>query len=62
MEQIEQEVRYDLYCKKCKYKDLDENKSPCEECSDQPIRQYSCIPLYFEKDGKNERKTTPTVS
>lgn len=26
------ETRFDIYCKTCKYKDLDEVKDPCNEC------------------------------
>ena len=26
------QVRFDIYCKKCIYKDLEEYKDPCNEC------------------------------
>ena len=42
------EVRFDRYCKLCKYKDLEEAKDPCNECLDTGMREGTCKPIYYE--------------
>ena len=49
MENQLMEVRFDLYCRKCKYKQANEYKDPCNECLESPLRANSRCPLYFEK-------------
>lgn len=43
------EVRFDIWCAKCKYKDLDEKYDPCNDCLDEGGREGTIKPLYFEK-------------
>ena len=45
-----QEVRFDNFCKTCRYKDLPESESPCFECLEEPMRYYSDTPVkWMEK-------------
>lgn len=45
-----QEVRFDRFCKTCRYKDLPESESPCYECLEEPMRYYSDTPIkWMEK-------------
>ena len=46
---IYKEVRFDQYCNKCKYKDLDESESPCYECLEDPVNVYSHKPVHWEE-------------
>ena len=43
------EARFDLYCKKCKHKDLKENEVPCDECLAEPANWASEKPVKFEE-------------
>lgn len=57
------EVRFDEYCKTCKYEKNPEvmkdpfAEDPCDECLGEPGRLYSHRPLNWEKKGrmKNEK-------
>lgn len=54
---ITKEVYYNVYCKKCKYKDLDESEDPCDSCLGIPYGINTHKPSYFvqrEGDYKNE--------
>lgn len=54
MEYRFKEVYYDNFCAKCVYKDNEESESPCDECLDEPVNEYSHTPVKFvrnEKDG-----------
>lgn len=49
----EKMVDFEKYCAKCKYEEdnPDDESSPCSECLDCPINQYSKKPImYKEKD------------
>jgi len=46
------EVRFDLWCKKCKHRRKKENEDPCWECLDEPMNENSHKPLYFEEEKK----------
>lgn len=46
------EVRFDIYCDKCKHDKLKEVDEPCLECLDNPTNEYSDIPINFEKKEK----------
>ena len=48
MEYLMKEVRFDLYCKRCSHKDLDDKKEPCNECLTIESRENSHIPEYWE--------------
>lgn len=45
------EVRFDKYCEKCKYKDVDDTKSqePCNECLDNPVNYCTEKPVNFKE-------------
>lgn len=48
-------VRYDIYCKKCKYKDLKADEDgimpePCDECLLNPVNEDSQKPIKFTKE------------
>lgn len=42
------EVYFYEYCEKCKYKNVDDVKDPCNECLDEPANLYSHKPVKFE--------------
>lgn len=44
-----QECDFEKYCKKCKYKDLDEKFDPCNECLDEPMNSNSKKPVRYEE-------------
>lgn len=57
------EVYFHEYCEKCKYKDVDDVKDPCNECLDEPSNLYSHKPVKYEsikgvKNGKPEDTET----
>lgn len=43
------EVRYDIYCEKCKYFKLEDWEDPCNDCLNQPWNVYSRKPIYFKE-------------
>ena len=47
------EVRFDIYCKKCVYYELPENKYPCWICLEEPVNTNSKKPVNF-KEVENE--------
>lgn len=49
MEEHVKEVRYDLYCKKCKHYELPQDKEPCHDCLNQPWNVDSKKPIYFKE-------------
>ncbi len=49
MENKTKEVRFDLYCKTCKYHDLDESKDPCNDCLNEPSNENSHKPVFWEE-------------
>lgn len=42
-------VDFETYCKRCKYKDVKENKDPCCECLDYGANEHTDTPVYFEE-------------
>lgn len=50
METRTKEVFYDIYCKKCKYYELEPYKSPCNECLAEPYNMDSHKPVNFKED------------
>ena len=46
----EHEARFDIYCKKCKHRNLKENEDPCWDCLTEPVNQDSRRPVYFKED------------
>lgn len=51
---IFKEVYFDKYCKDCVNKEKEENESPCDECLDEPVNEYSHKPVRFVSKGKEE--------
>ena len=49
MEIRDQEVRFDIYCSKCKYKVLDEKQDPCNECLAMPMNEDTQKPVFFKE-------------
>ena len=47
MNNEEQFVEFDKYCKSCQYEKLEENKSPCDECMEHPVNPNSCKPYCY---------------
>lgn len=48
-------VNFEEYCKKCKFKDVDDTKGeePCNECLSTPVNENSEKPICFkEKEEK----------
>ena len=43
------DVRFDKYCKTCKYGELSEVKDPCNECLEYGMREGTEKPLNFEE-------------
>ena len=49
MEIIDREVRFDIWCPKCKNKDTKEEDDPCRECLTYPMNQQSEKPVKWEE-------------
>ena len=49
IEQEYQEVAFYKYCEKCKHFISEESEEVCNECLENPIRQYSEKPINFEE-------------
>ena len=43
------EVRFDIWCAKCKHKDVPEEKDPCNECLDEGYNIESERPVRYEE-------------
>lgn len=41
-------VRFDIWCEKCKHRDVDDIKSPCNECLEEPTNTNSKRPVRYE--------------
>lgn len=52
MELVTKEVRFDIWCDRCKHKDKSEKDDPCWDCLDEPVNEHSTKPLYFEEENK----------
>lgn len=46
----EKEVRFDLYCQTCRYRDTDAADDPCDECLMNPVNEGSVKPVNYEKE------------
>lgn len=49
MEDIYKEVRFDQYCKACKYADTPEQKDPCNDCLDYGGNVQTSKPMRWEE-------------
>lgn len=50
-DRYEKEVRFDLYCEKCKYFGVNEKDEPCCDCLEQAVNDASEKPVKFEERG-----------
>ena len=48
MEQQMIEVRFDLWCSKCAYKDNKETEAPCDHCLEEAFNEDSSKPVNYE--------------
>lgn len=49
-------VDFKKYCETCKYKELKESESICDECLSNPLNLYSEKPInWVEKEGSETR-------
>lgn len=51
-------VRFDLYCKDCKYRKLNENEEPCNECLTHAVNLHSRKPVNFIFDENKKKGLT----
>lgn len=49
MENHEQFIEFDQYCKTCQHEKLAETDSPCDECLEHPVNTDSNIPFCYER-------------
>ena len=49
MEEQVKEVRFDIYCEKCKYQNLSEQDDPCWDCLNQGYNFDTHRPINFEE-------------
>lgn len=49
MEENMKIVEFEVYCPKCKHKNVDDFEDPCNDCLNCPARQYSHKPINFEE-------------
>lgn len=54
MEYPNKEVRFDLYCHKCKYKEKDDYDEPCFSCLGEPVKEYSHRPVNWKEREKHK--------
>jgi len=47
-------VRFDIWCKKCKYKDLVEEDDPCFDCLLETVNFESTKPVKFEEQKQKK--------
>lgn len=43
------EVRFDIYCEKCKFAGTSESEDPCFECLDEPVNIDSEKPVNYKE-------------
>ena len=55
------EVRFDIYCEKCKHYEKRENEDPCFQCLDQGWNIDSHKPIMYDEAPKKSTKTSKTV-
>lgn len=49
------EVKFDVFCPKCRHEEKLDIDDPCYDCLDIQAREDSCWPVHFEEKEKNER-------
>ena len=51
-ENQEREVRFDLYCKTCKYWESPQEEEPCDSCLSEPFNYDTDRPVNWKKKEK----------
>jgi len=51
------EVRFDKYCKRCKYSKKSGSDEPCNTCMDTFAREGTIVPLKFKESAKAKSKS-----
>lgn len=46
------EVRFDLYCKKCKYAKIDDTEEPCNTCLEEFTNEGTDRPTQYKEETK----------
>ena len=46
---VDKEVRFDLYCKKCRYEKTKETDEPCSTCLESPSNVGTIKPIKWEE-------------
>ena len=49
MEEGYKEVYFSEYCDSCKFKNKEQEETPCDECLAEPVNVYSHKPVKYEK-------------
>lgn len=52
MDYPDKEVRFDLYCKTCKYCDTPGTEDPCNECLEDPFNYETEKPMRWKEKKK----------
>ena len=51
------EVRFDIWCKTCRYRFRKETEDPCDNCLSEPANDNSTKPIeYIETDSRRKSK------
>lgn len=48
MELTEHEVRFDIWCPRCRHGEAAEDDTPCDMCLQEAVALYSRKPLYYK--------------
>lgn len=46
------EVRFDIWCEKCEFKDLPETEDPCDHCLEDAWNEDSTKPTLFKEKSE----------
>lgn len=57
----EHEVRFDIWCKRCKYFARAEEDDPCVDCLLESVNQNSKKPVYFKEDDNENTDSSTDV-
>ena len=49
------ECLFNIYCKTCKYEDVEDVEDPCNECLGEPFNLNSHKPVNYEEDAKKHK-------
>lgn len=51
---IYKEVRFDMYCDSCLFKDKKDFEDPCNECLDTPYNEHTRKPINYKEQEKTK--------